>query len=134
VLKQGPYSPIPVEKQVAIIYAGNNGFLDDLPVEDIRRFEAELYQFLDNSRPEVLKNIREKRELNDEIKRQLTDALTEFKGRFGSSIKEQKPAAKQAGTNGTRDGRPAAQRPAGDGNRSGAEQVDEESRKALNKA
>jgi F-type H+/Na+-transporting ATPase subunit alpha len=134
VLKQGPYSPIPVEKQVAIIYAGNNGFLDDLPVEDIRRFEAELYQFLDNSRPEVLKNIREKRELNDEIKRQLTDAIKELKGRFGSSIKEQKPAAKQAGTNGTRDGRPAAQRPAGDGNRSGAEQVDEESRKALNKA
>ena len=42
VLKQGPYSPIPVEKQVAIIFAGNNGFLDDVAIEDIRRFEAEL--------------------------------------------------------------------------------------------
>ncbi len=133
VLKQGPYSPIPVEKQVAIIFCGNNGFLDDVPVEDIRRFETELNQFLDNSKPEVLKNIREKRELNDDVKRQLTDAIKEFKGRF-SSIKTQQPAAKQAGGNGTRDGRPAAQRPAGDKNRLGAEQVDEEARKALNKA
>ncbi len=126
VLKQGPYSPVPVEKQVAIIFAGNNGFLDDVPVEDIRRFEGEMNQFLDNSKPEVLKNIREKRELNDDIKRQLTDALTEFKGRFGSSIKEQKPAAKQAGSNGTR--------PAGGQNPRNAEQVDDEARKALNKA
>ncbi len=126
VLKQGPYSPVPVEKQVAIIFAGNNGFLDDLPVEDIRRFEAEMNQFLDNSKPEVLKNIREKRELNDDIKRQLTDALTEFKGRFGSSIKGQKPAAKQPGSNGTR--------PAGSQNPQNAEQVDDEARKALNKA
>jgi F-type H+-transporting ATPase subunit alpha len=133
VLKQGPYSPIPVEKQVAIIFAGNNGFLDDLPVEDIRRFEAELNQFLDNSKPEILKNIREKRELNDDIKRQLTDAIKELKGRFGSSIKQQ-TQAKQAGGNGARDGRPAAQRPEGDKNRSGAEQVDEEARKALSKA
>src|SRR5437764_296052 len=63
VLKQGQYSPIPVEKQVAIIFAGGNGFLDDIAVEDVRRFEAELYRFLDNSKPEVLRLIREKREL-----------------------------------------------------------------------
>jgi F-type H+-transporting ATPase subunit alpha len=79
VLKQGQYSPIPVEKQVAILFAGGNGFLDDVAVEDIRRFEAELYQFLDNSKPEMLQSIREKRELNDEIKQQLKDALKEFK-------------------------------------------------------
>src|SRR5437764_1055529 len=63
ILKQGQYSPIPVEKQVAIIFAGGNGFLDDIAVEDVRRFEAELYRFLDNSKPEVLRLIREKREL-----------------------------------------------------------------------
>ncbi len=79
VLKQGPYSPIPVEKQVAILFAGGNGYLDDVAVEDIRRFEAELYQFLDNSKSEVLQAIREKKELNDEIKKQLKDALKEFK-------------------------------------------------------
>jgi F-type H+-transporting ATPase subunit alpha len=124
VLKQGPYSPIPVEKQVALIFAGNNGFLDDLPVEDVRRFEGELYQFLDNSKPEILKTIREKRELNDEAKRQLTDAIKELKGRFNSSVKQS--PARQAGSNGAR--------PAGNGNRSGSEQAATEARPAQSKA
>jgi len=82
VLKQGPYSPVPVEKQVAIIFAGANGFLDDLRIEDVRRFEAELYRFLDERQPEVLAAIREKRELNDDIKGRLTNALKEFKQQF----------------------------------------------------
>ncbi|HEY7212117.1 MAG TPA: F0F1 ATP synthase subunit alpha [Bryobacteraceae bacterium] len=79
VLKQGPYSPIPVEKQVAIIFAGGNGYLDDIGVEDIHRFELELYPFLDNSKPELLAAIREKKELTDEIKNELKAALKEFK-------------------------------------------------------
>ncbi len=82
VLKQGPYSPIPVEKQVAIVYACGNGFLDDMKVEDIRRFEAELYHYLDNGKPELLQAIREKRELTDEIKGQLKAAIDEAKIRF----------------------------------------------------
>ncbi|MGI9071330.1 MAG: F0F1 ATP synthase subunit alpha [Bryobacteraceae bacterium] len=82
ILKQGQYSPVPVEKQVMIIFAGTNGYLDDLRVEDVRRFEAELYKFLENSKPDLLKAIREKRELNDEIKKQVTEALKEFKERF----------------------------------------------------
>ena len=82
VLKQGPYSPIPVEKQVCIIFAGSNGMLDDIAVEEIRRFEAELYRFLDDQKPEVLQAIREKRELNDDIKQQLTEALKQFKQEF----------------------------------------------------
>src|ERR1700761_2554719 len=95
VLKQGPYSPIPVEKQVAIVFAGGQGFLDDIAVEDVRRFEAELYRYLDNSKPEVLQAIREKRELNDEVKNQLKNALTEFKKEFASQKNEKKPAPKQ---------------------------------------
>jgi F-type H+-transporting ATPase subunit alpha len=83
VLKQGPYSPIPVEKQVAIIYACGNGFLDDMRVEDIRRFENEFSHYLDNSKPELLQAIREKRELNDDIKAQLKVAINEAKTRFG---------------------------------------------------
>ncbi len=94
VLKQGQFSPIPMEKQVAIIFAAGNGYLDDLPVEDVRRFEGELYRFLDNSKPEVLQAIREKRELNDEIKGQLHAALKEFKERF-QSAKSQKAEPKQ---------------------------------------
>lgn len=101
VLKQGPYSPIPVEKQVAIIFAGNIGLLDDVAVEDIRRFEAELYQFLDNSKPEVLRAIREKKQLDDDVKGKLTDALKEFKSRFQGK-KQEKPGEKKqpAGQNG----------------------------------
>ena len=96
VLKQGPFSPIPVEKQVAIIFAGGQGFLDDIAVEDIRKFEAELYKFLDASKPEVLNAIREKRELNDDIKNQLKGALEEFKQRFSSSQKQEAAGEKAA--------------------------------------
>ena len=85
VLKQGPYSPIPVEKQVSIIYACGNGFLDDMRVEDIRRFEAELFHYLDNSKPELLAAIRDKKELNDDIKAQLKSAINEAKVRFGKA-------------------------------------------------
>ena len=85
VLKQGPYSPIPVEKQVSIIYACGNGFLDDMRVEDIRRFEAELYHYLDNSKPELLAAIRDKKELTDDIKAQLKAAINEAKVRFGKA-------------------------------------------------
>jgi F-type H+-transporting ATPase subunit alpha len=83
VLKQPPYSPIPVEKQVAILFAGANGYLDDIEVDAIRHFEVELYRYLDNSKPEVLQAIREKKELNDDIKNQLHSALKEFKQRLG---------------------------------------------------
>ncbi len=90
VLKQGPYSPVPVEKQVAILFAGGQGFLDDIPVEDVRRFEAEMNHYLEDQKSDVLQGIREKRELNDEIKNQLKDALTEFKKGFSTSDKEKK--------------------------------------------
>jgi F-type H+-transporting ATPase subunit alpha len=93
VLKQPPYSPIPVEKQVVIMFAGANGFLDDLPVEQIRRFEAELYHHLDGSKPELLQAIREKKELNDDIKEQLRNTLTEFKKMF----QPEKPAEAPSG-------------------------------------
>ena len=49
ILKQGQYQPLPVEKQIVIIFAGTNGYLDDLPVEQCRKFEEELYRFVDNA-------------------------------------------------------------------------------------
>jgi F-type H+-transporting ATPase subunit alpha len=110
ILKQGQYSPVPVEKQVMIIFAGTNGYLDDLRVEDVRRFEAELYKFLDNSKPDLLKGIREKRELTDEIKKQVTDALKEFKERFQAPREapraEEKKQGEKAG--GDQKGKPQA--------------------------
>ncbi len=98
VLKQGPYSPIPVEKQVSIIFAGSNGFLDDLPVESIRRFEAELYQFLDTAKPQLLQAIRDKKALDDEIKGQLTDALKEFKAAVPEHKRARSPTPRKPGS------------------------------------
>ena len=66
--------PLPVEKQVLIIYAGVNGFLDDLPVEQVRKFEAELYRFVENSQPGVLADIREKKAIDDALKAKMESA------------------------------------------------------------
>jgi F-type H+-transporting ATPase subunit alpha len=91
-LKQNQFSPLPVEKQVISIYAGVNGFLDDLPVHDIRHFEAELLSFIENNKSELLQTIREKKELPNELKQQLDGVIKEFKQRFGAD----KPAAAKA--------------------------------------
>lgn len=81
-LKQPQYQPLPVEKQVLIVYAGTNGYVDDLPIDRVRLFESELYRFVENSHPSLLSDIREKKELTDDIKKSLTSVLTEFKTRF----------------------------------------------------
>ena len=88
VLKQPQYSPLPVEKQVVIIYAGTNGLLDDLPVEQVRLFETELHAFLDSTHAAMLQAIREKKTLDDQLKGQVNSVLKEFKERFVSKHKE----------------------------------------------
>jgi F-type H+-transporting ATPase subunit alpha len=82
VLKQGQYQPLPVERQILIIYAGTNAFLDDLPVEDCRKFEAELYRFVDNAHPGLLTKIREQKTLDDALKGEINNVLKEAKERF----------------------------------------------------
>ena len=82
ILKQGQYSPIPVEKQVLIIYAGTNGVLDDLPVDQCRAFETEVYRFVENAHPGILSSIREKKTLDDDLKKLMNSALAECKARF----------------------------------------------------
>jgi F-type H+-transporting ATPase subunit alpha len=82
ILKQGQYAPVPVERQVLIIYAGNEAFLDDLPLEQIRAFEEGLYRFVENAHPGLLTSIREKKNLDDALKAQMTAALKEYKARF----------------------------------------------------
>jgi F-type H+/Na+-transporting ATPase subunit alpha len=88
VLKQPQYQPVPVEKQVVIIFAGTSGLLDDLAVEQIRPFEAELNRFLDSSQSALLQEIREKKTLDDQVKGKLNSMLKEFKQRFVSQHKE----------------------------------------------
>jgi F-type H+/Na+-transporting ATPase subunit alpha len=79
ILKQPQYQPVPVEKQVAIIYAVNNGLLDDVPVEGVREWETGFYEFMDLQHPEVLGAIREQRVLSDELTQSLVAAIKEYK-------------------------------------------------------
>jgi len=81
-LKQEPYNPIPVEKQIVLIYAGTHGYLDDIPVESVRKFEKELYAYLDNERPDILKEISEKKKLDEELEKKIKEALDAFKQKF----------------------------------------------------
>jgi F-type H+/Na+-transporting ATPase subunit alpha len=81
-LKQGQYQPIPVEKQVLILFAGTNGYVDDLPVDQCRPFEAELYRYTENTHPGILTEIREKKAIDDQLKERIQALLKEFKERF----------------------------------------------------
>ena len=85
-LKQPQYKPLAVEKQVAMIYAGTNGHLDEYPVEAIRSFEEQYYEFLDNKHPEILKILREKGTLDSETEKALKDAIAEFKKAFSYTV------------------------------------------------
>jgi len=87
ILKQGQYRPLPVEKQILVIFAGTNGYLDDLPLEQCREFEEELYRFTENSRPQVLPQIAEKKILDDGLRNEMHELLKEFKERFVSERK-----------------------------------------------
>ncbi len=87
-LKQSQYSPYTVEKQVATIWAATNGYLDWIPESDVRRFEKELVEFLDAKFGRILSNIREKKQLDDDTKRELKGALEEFKAVFKPTQKK----------------------------------------------
>src|SRR5438477_4275885 len=87
ILKQPQYKPMDVEKQVLVIWAAINGFTDDVPVEDIRRFETELTSFVENSHPGVLQKIREQKASTDEIKKDLEQSLKDFKDRWAESAR-----------------------------------------------
>src|SRR5581483_3658292 len=93
ILKQGQYQPLPVEKQVLIIFAGTTGVLDDMPVEQCRPFEQELYKVFDNNHPGILNEIREKKAISDELKAQMTKIIADLKKRFVSEHAPEKPVA-----------------------------------------
>ena len=82
ILKQGQSSPISVEKQVMTIYAVNNNYLKDIPVEDVKRFEEEFYRFMDEVKPEVGREIVETGDLGKETEEKLKLAIEEFKKGF----------------------------------------------------
>jgi F-type H+/Na+-transporting ATPase subunit alpha len=84
-LKQGQYVPLAVEKQIIIIYAGTNGYVDKLPVEALREYEQELFRHMDDKHGELVTEIREKKEITDELKKKLDKALKKFTEKFVAS-------------------------------------------------
>ncbi|MFZ0884917.1 MAG: F0F1 ATP synthase subunit alpha [Candidatus Acidiferrales bacterium] len=95
ILKQDQYQPLPVEKQVLIIFAASNKYLDDLPVEECRRFEKELYPFIETNYNGLLKSLREKKAFDDAIKAEAKKALDEFKEQFKATLKDEQQRAKE---------------------------------------
>jgi F-type H+-transporting ATPase subunit alpha len=84
ILKQGQYAPIPVERQIATIFAGTHGYLDQIPSDKLGNYQNELEQFLEKKHPEVYSLISSKKQIDDEVKGKLERALKEFEGVFAS--------------------------------------------------
>ncbi|MBI5440783.1 MAG: F0F1 ATP synthase subunit alpha [Deltaproteobacteria bacterium] len=82
ILKQGQYEPLPVEKQVLIVYAATKGYVDKYEVAQLGKYEEELYNFFDGRKPEILSEIREKKVLSDDLMGRLNQALEEFDRTF----------------------------------------------------
>jgi F-type H+/Na+-transporting ATPase subunit alpha len=82
ILKQPQYRPIPVEKQILIIFTGTNGFLDGYPESALARYEKDLFEFVDKQYSAVLTDIRQKRTIDAELEKKVKDLLEEFKGKF----------------------------------------------------
>jgi F-type H+/Na+-transporting ATPase subunit alpha len=82
ILKQPQYQPVAVERQVVIVYAATKGFLDPVPIEDLRRYEEDLYRFLETRHPQVLSGIADKKTLDDDLKGALESSLKEFNQQF----------------------------------------------------
>jgi F-type H+-transporting ATPase subunit alpha len=81
-LKQDQYVPMPVEQQIIVIFAGTNGYVDDVPVNAVKKFEAELLRFLTSKHGDLMKDIATKKQLDDELKGRCKAAIEEFKKSF----------------------------------------------------
>ena len=82
ILKQGQYQPLSVEKQVAIIFAGTQGLLDDVPVDAVRSFEEFFYGWLERKQPQILAELRDKKEIGEGVRDALTKAVNDGKAEF----------------------------------------------------
>jgi F-type H+-transporting ATPase subunit alpha len=82
ILKQPQYQPLPVEKQVCILFAGTRGFLDEMPLEVLAQYEKELYEFIGSRYPEIYQEIKEKKEISPELEEKMKKAMSEFNEEF----------------------------------------------------
>ncbi len=89
-LKQEQYKPIPVEKQILIIYAGNRGFLDEFQVHEIREYERKLYEYFETEHPDILKKIAEEKELSTDLDEVIGQNISSFNQKFKEEIRGEK--------------------------------------------
>jgi F-type H+-transporting ATPase subunit alpha len=85
ILKQKQFSPLPFSKQILIIFAGTNGYLDDLQVSQVRDFEQALYKYVDTANPNLLSAIMEKKVLDDALKNDMHTVIKAAKEQFGAA-------------------------------------------------
>lgn len=87
ILKQGQFQPVQVDKQIALIFACTNGYMDTLPINSIKRYQVEFYDYFDNTHPELLSEIKVKKAISDELKDKLKNAVNMFTEDFKKTIK-----------------------------------------------
>jgi F-type H+-transporting ATPase subunit alpha len=95
ILKQGQYQPLNVVDQILIIYAGTRGHLDKIPTNDVPKWEKDFLEFMLNQKPEVREALAEKKDLTEEITKQIEASLAEFKAQYasgGSAKKKEREA------------------------------------------
>ncbi len=93
ILKQKQYSPMEVENQVLIIWSATNGYVDDVEVEDLARFETELFEFMSNSNPATMQGLRDKKKIDDDLTAELKEAVEDFKATRWNKDDDEKAAA-----------------------------------------
>jgi F-type H+-transporting ATPase subunit alpha len=87
ILKQPQYQPLSMEKQVTVLYAGTRGFLDQFPAENVAKYEAGLYTFIEERYPQVFSQLKEKQAIDDELDKLMTEALNAYNEEFKDTIK-----------------------------------------------
>ena len=87
ILKQPQYQPLPMEKQVTILFAGTRGFLDKYPVDALAQYEAGLYTFIEERYPKVFTELAEKQKITDDLEAQMKEALTAYDEEFAETLK-----------------------------------------------
>jgi len=90
ILKQDQYKPLPVEKQILIVYAGNRGLIDEFQVHEIREYEEKLYTYFETEHPEILKKIAEQKEINADLDEAIGQNISVFNQRFKEEMKGEK--------------------------------------------
>jgi F-type H+-transporting ATPase subunit alpha len=81
-LKQGQYVPISMVEQVTVLFAATQGFIDDIPVESVRKFEEELLRYMSDRKADLMKELEQKKAIDDDLKGKLTQAIEDFKRGF----------------------------------------------------